>query len=178
VKINLFCWGDSNDINTWSNVPYFFARALIAQKVDVRRLNLIPQGGLIYRALNFLNGKRNRVASLFGLRPRPIFRVPAFHRLVNFHLAKASRKFQDADLNLFLSFSFSSHRYSNVPVALYCDRTYEHHLEEQDIRPGYVDRCLIRREKRNLQDARYVFTFNRACLEFIGTVTVFNHSCC
>jgi glycosyltransferase involved in cell wall biosynthesis len=167
LKINLFCWGDSNDINTWSNVPYFFARALISRNVDVRRLSLIPELGLIQRGLNFLNRNRNRAASLFGLRPRPIFRVPAFHRLVNFHLAKTCRKFQDADLNLFLTFSFSSYRYSDVPVALYCDRTYEHHLEELGIRSGYVDRCLIRMEKRNLQNARYVFSFNRACLEFI-----------
>jgi len=167
VKINFFCWGDSNDINTWSNVPYFFARALISRKVDVRRLSLNPELGLIHRGLNFLNRHRNRAASFFGLPPRPIFRVPAFHRLVNFHLAKTCRKFQDADLNLFLTFSSSSYRYSDVPVALYCDRTYEHHLEEQGIRPGYVDRCLIRMEKRNLQNAQYVLTLNRACLEFV-----------
>ncbi len=96
-----------------------------------------------------------------------MLRVPSFHRLVNFHLAKTCRAFQDADLNLFLTFSSSSYRYSNVPVALYCDRTYEHHLEEQGIRPGYVDRCLIRMEKRNLQNARYVFSLNQACIEFI-----------
>jgi glycosyltransferase involved in cell wall biosynthesis len=167
VKINLFCWGDSNDINTWSNVPYFFARALISRKVEVRRLSLIPEEGLVKRGLNFLNRNRNRAASLFGLASRPIFRLPAFQRLVNLHLAKTCRKFQDADLNLFLTFSSSSYRYSDVPVALYCDRTYEHHLEEQGIRPGHADRCLIRMERRNLQNARYVFSLNRACLEFI-----------
>ena len=148
-------------------MPYFLARALISRKVDVRRINLFPEEGLIQRGLNFLNRNRNRAASLFGLRPREMFRVPAFHRLVNFHLAKTSRKFEDADLNLFLTFSSSSYRYSDVPVALYTDRTYEHHLEEQGIRPTYVDRCLFRMEKRNLQNARYVFSLNRACLEFI-----------
>ena len=148
-------------------MPYFFARALISRKVDVRRFSLNPELGLIQRGLNFLSRNRNRAAFRFGLPPRPMFRVPAFHRLVNFHLAKTCRKFQDADLNLFLTFSSSSYRYSDVPVALYCDRTYEHHLEEQGIRPGYVDRCLIRMEKRNLQNAQYVLTLNRACLEFV-----------
>jgi glycosyltransferase involved in cell wall biosynthesis len=167
VKINFFCWGDSNDINTWSNVPYFFARTLISRQVDVRRFDLIPPRGLIHRALSFLNRQRNRVASLFGRPPRPLFRVPAFHRLVNFHLARTCRKFQDADLNLFLTFSFSSDRYSDVPVALYCDRTYEHHLEEQGVSPGWVDRRLFSMEQRNLQNARYVFSLNRACLEFV-----------
>jgi glycosyltransferase involved in cell wall biosynthesis len=167
VKINFFCWGDSNDINTWSNVPYFFVRALISRKVDVRRINLFPEQGLILRGLNFFNDKRNGVAARFGLRSREMFRIPAFQRFVNFHVAKTCRKFQDADLNLFLTFSSSSYRYSDVPVALYCDRTYEHHLEERSIRPTYADRCLFRMEKRNIQNARFVFSLNRACLEFI-----------
>jgi glycosyltransferase involved in cell wall biosynthesis len=167
LRVNLFCWGDSNDINTWSNVPYFFTRALISRKVDVRRLNLIPERGPVHRALEVLSSNFNRVASKCGLRPRPLFRIPAFHRLVNFHLARTCRRFHDADLNLFLTFSFSSYRYSDVPVAHYCDRTYEHHLAELGIRPRHVDRRLIRMEKRNLQNARYVFNFNRACLEFI-----------
>jgi glycosyltransferase involved in cell wall biosynthesis len=167
LKLNLFSWGDSNDINTWSNVPYFFARALISRKVDVRRINLIPERGPIQRALEILSGIGNRAASKFGLRPRPLFRIPVFHRLVNFHLARTYRRFHDPDLNLFLTFSFSSYRFSDAPVAHYCDQTYEHHLEEQGIRPGHVDRCLFRMEKQNLQNARYVFNFNRSCLEFV-----------
>jgi glycosyltransferase involved in cell wall biosynthesis len=167
LKVNLFTVGDSNDINTWSNVPYFFARALISRKVDVRRLNLIGEGGAIQQALDILNGIVSRAASSYGLRPRPVFRIPAFHRLVNFHLAKTCRRVPEADLNLFLTFSFSSYRYSDVPVAHYCDRTYEHHLAELGIRPSHVDRWFIRMEKQNLQNARYIFSFNRACLDFI-----------
>ena len=167
MKINLFCWGDSNDINTWSNVPYFLSRALISRNIDVRRLNLIPPAGLTYRSLAFFNRCRNRAARLLGLRRRPIFRMPALHRLVNSELAKTSRSFEDADLNLFLTFSFSSIPYSDVPVALYSDRTYQQHLEEEGIRPSWVDRLLIRWETRNLQNAQYVFTMNQACLEFL-----------
>ncbi len=167
LKINLFSWGDSNDINTWSSVPYFFARALISRKVDVRQLNLIPERGLMQGALDNLSRVVNRAASECGLRPRPLFRIPAFHRLVNFHLAKTCRQLPDTDLNLFLTFSFSSYRYSDVPTAQYCDRTYKHHLAELGIRPSYVDRWLIRMEKQNLQNARYVFSLNRACLEFV-----------
>jgi glycosyltransferase involved in cell wall biosynthesis len=68
---------------------------------------------------------------------------------------------------LFLTFSFSSDRYSNVPVALYCDRTYEHHLQEERIIPTFADCGMFRMEKQNLQSARHVFCFNRACIEFI-----------
>ncbi len=166
-RVNLFCWGDSNDINTWSNVPYFFARALISRRVDVRRLNLIPDGGPVHRAMEVLSSNYNRIASTCGLHPRPLFRIPAFHRLVNFHLAQTCRRIHDTDLNLFLTFSFSSYRYSNVPVAHYCDRTYELDLAERGIQPSFVDRRLFKMEKQNLQNARYVFNFNRACLEFV-----------
>jgi glycosyltransferase involved in cell wall biosynthesis len=167
LRVNLFCWGDSNDINTWSNVPYFFARALISRRVDVKRLNLIPDGGPVHRAMEVLSSNYNRIASTCGLRPRPLFRIPAFHRLVNFHLARTCRRIHDTDLNLFLTFSFSSYRYSNVPVAHYCDRTYELDLAERGIHPSFVDRRLFQMEKQNVQNARYVFNFNRACLEFV-----------
>ena len=167
MKINLFCWGDSNDINTWSNVPYFLSRTLISRNIEVRRFNLIPPSGSAHRLVTFLNRIRNRVGSLLGVRQRPLFRVPAFHRLVNLELANAVRNSQDADLNLFLTYSFSSYRYSNVPVALYCDRTYEQTLEEQGIPASWIDRRLIEMEKLNLRNAQYVFTMNQACLQFL-----------
>jgi glycosyltransferase involved in cell wall biosynthesis len=167
LRVNLFTWGDSNDINTWSNLPYFFARALVSRNVDVRRFNLMPPMGLIHRAMDLLNSTLNRAASRCGLCPRPLFRVPAFHTLVNYHLRKTCRRFQDTDLNLFLTFSFSSYRYSHASVAHYCDRTYEHTLAERGMHPTFLDRRLIWMEKQNLLNANYVFNLNRACLEFV-----------
>lgn len=167
MKVNLFSWGDSNDINTWSNLPYFLANALISREIVVRRFDLIPPRWLIHRAMNRLSRTLNRASSAFGLRPRPLFRIPAFHTLVNFHLEKICRRYHDTDLNLFLTFSFSSYRYSHAPVAHYCDRTYEHHLAETGIRPTLLDRCFFWWENQNLQNANYVFSTNRACMDFV-----------
>lgn len=167
LKINLFSLGDANDINTWSNVPYFFARALTLKGINVRRINLIPKEGPAQRLISRLNNIVNRAAPTLGFRPHPTFRIPAFHRLINHHLRQACRQAEDSDLNVFLTFSFSSYQYSNTRVAHYCDRTYEHHLVEQGVRPSYVGQWFIRKERQNLKNADYIFTFNRPCLEFI-----------
>jgi len=44
IKEVLFlCYGDSNDITTWSNVPYLFARELEHRGIIVRRIDLNPK---------------------------------------------------------------------------------------------------------------------------------------
>ena len=40
--INLFTYGDSRDVNTWSNIPYYFQRALLARGVRVNPINIAP----------------------------------------------------------------------------------------------------------------------------------------
>ena len=78
-----------------------------------------------------------------------------------------SREFNDADLDLFLTFSFSSYRTSRAPVVHYCDRTYEHYLEENGFRPAPKDRYFIEQEKQHLRNASGVFVTNELCRDFI-----------
>jgi glycosyltransferase involved in cell wall biosynthesis len=87
--------------------------------------------------------------------------------LINREIARMSRKFKDADLDLFLTFSFSSYRTSRAPVVHYCDRTYEHYLEENGFRPDPRDRYFIEQEKANLRNALCVFVSNQLCHHFI-----------
>jgi len=133
LKINFFAVGDSTDINTWSGVPYFLSHALIAHNVDLARFDLEPHEFRSYRYAKYL----------YHLTHRRQF----FHTLINYYLtshklAALSRQHGDADLNLFLTFSYSSYRYSHVPVAHYCDRTLEHSLEEAGARPTLAARAL------------------------------------
>ncbi len=49
-EITVFCeQGDSSQIRTWSNVPYFFTRALEAHGVKVNRVNLHPSSNLAHK---------------------------------------------------------------------------------------------------------------------------------
>jgi glycosyltransferase involved in cell wall biosynthesis len=73
----------------------------------------------------------------------------------------------DADLNLFLTFSFSSSRYAGAPVIHYCDRTYEHYLEECQRTPSRFDRVFIRIDRQNIESSDLVLTTGELCADFI-----------
>lgn len=169
LNINLFTLGDCTDVSTWSNLPFYLYQAL-RRRARVTPVNLIPLDVPAYRAWARVMDLYDRSLRVF--RPdysRDSLRTRSYHTLVNHELRKTAYAHRDADLNLFLTFSFSSRRYSGVPVAHYCDRTYEHHLEEIGKVPDRNDRRFIRVDRENIENADLVLTTNQPCLEFIQT---------
>jgi glycosyltransferase involved in cell wall biosynthesis len=163
MRVNLFSIGDSNDINTWSNVPYFFARSLTRRGIEVVRLNIDPHVLTPYTLLHYY---RRAVARL--RHPHwDEFHTRSSYWIGDRHVRRLSERNRHADLNLFLTFSFSSYRYSNVPVYHYCDRTYEHQFLERGGRPTRADHAIFEIEKRNLQNADGVFHWDSASDEFV-----------
>src|SRR5262245_30047086 len=135
LTVNLFALGDCTDLNTWSNIPYYFYQGLKAQSVAVRPVNLVPSTSLWYQAFNRLWATGNRVSRFVGTPVPDLLRIRAFRVLVNRRLRVFAQQHPHADANVFLTFSFSSYRYMRVPVIHYCDRTYEQHLEETGRKP-------------------------------------------
>src|SRR3954467_6229167 len=132
AKINLFTYGDSLDINTWSNIPYFLQRALIAHGLSVNPIRIAPPDSILLRQFSRVWNLRHRVASGLGVRlPSDVYRTKVNYRLTNNQITTAAGQYCGADLNLFLTFSFSSYARSAVSVVHYCDRTYEHHLADR-----------------------------------------------
>jgi glycosyltransferase involved in cell wall biosynthesis len=166
--VNLFTYGNSRDVNTWSNIPYYFERSLLARGVRVNAINIAPPETTALRQLARALNVRRRVASLFGADfASDIYRTKLNYRLTNHQVRSGALRHDDADLNLFLTFSFSSHAQAPVPVVLYCDRTYEHHLEDRGRVPGWRDRAFIRVERDNIQHAALVLTTSEVCRDFI-----------
>ena len=164
MEINVFALGESTDINTWSNLPFYLCAAL-QRRATLRRINLLlPQPPITYSV-----GHRvaRRLWPSFAGSHEHTFRNRMRCSLINKEIAMMSRTFTDADWNLFLTFSFSSYRTSQVPVVHYCDRTYEHYLEENGFRPASRDRYFIEQEKQNLRHALCVFATNELCRDFI-----------
>jgi glycosyltransferase involved in cell wall biosynthesis len=168
MRINLMTIGDCSDLNTWSSLPYYFYRNLLAHSVDVRPIDLTPDRTTISSAFKCLNSLQVRAIRLIrhGYGTDPL-RSPAFHRLVNRRLRSMARQLNDADLNLFLTFSFSSSRYAAAPVIHYCDRTYEHYLEERQQTPSRIDRVFIQVDRQNIESADLVLTTGELCADFI-----------
>ncbi len=167
-RINLFTYGDALDVNTWSNLPFYFRRALLARGVEVNAINVRPSD----RALNLtdrLISLRARAASGLGVElPTEVFRTRANYRLTDRVVRRAVRQHPNADAHLFMTFSFSSYRHSPVPVIHYCDRTYEQHLEDKGLAIGWADRPFIEIERGNLEHAALILTTSEVCREFIA----------
>ncbi len=167
IHINLFTNGDCTNINTWSGLPYYFYRSLRNHGMDVTPLNLAPEPRtkvVLRRALN----ARARVIRL--VRPDyryEMLRTRLHHAVVNRKLWFMTRRHRDADLNVFLTFTFSSRKFVSVPVVHFCDRTYEHHLEDIGRLPTRNDRAFIEIDRQNIENADLVLTTGQACLDFI-----------
>ncbi len=168
LRINLFTYGDALDVNTWSNLPYYFHRALLAHDVHVSPINLMPSESMFLKMTRRLWSLRARAASGLGLElPSDLFRTKVNYRLTNRNVRTAVREHADADLNVFMTFSFSSYRYAATPVIHYCDRTYEQHLEDSGRVPTRADRTFIQVERENIEKAALVLTTSEVCLDFI-----------
>ena len=63
-EINLFTAGDATDIKTWSNVPYFFSRAVEQKGIRVNRINLIPEDMFLYRCYMYCYRRWSRLKGM------------------------------------------------------------------------------------------------------------------
>ncbi|MCF8371643.1 MAG: glycosyltransferase [Bacteroidales bacterium] len=148
-EVNVFTTGDSADIRTWSNVPYFFTETLISKGIKVNRIDIYPKPFLtkLYdNSILFLFKKFNTNTTY--LLHRTLFHF-FYSRWI---IRRATRKFKKADANIFLSFSYSSAGYKNKLSVLFSDWTYEHRFAYFEGRkPGFFEKGCIRRENRQIQ---------------------------
>src|SRR5262249_53582926 len=101
-EVTVFTNGDSSNINTWSNVPFFFTETLISRGIRVNRVDLSPSRIL------------NRIYSTTWERIiRIIYRDTTytyFRSLIHFldarlSIKEALNKFDNSEMNIFLTFS-------------------------------------------------------------------------
>lgn len=168
-EINVFTAGDSNDIKAWSNVPYFFSRAMEQKAIRVNRINLIPEDMFLYKwyLRCYLRWSQLKRMILRKDYPYDFFRDRISLYLSGVRIKRELRRYPDADFNIFLTFSISSYRYSDIPVVHYCDQTYDLYLDGKKKVVTRHDRVFIRMETANLKNAHYIFTTNRRCCEHI-----------
>jgi glycosyltransferase involved in cell wall biosynthesis len=168
-RVNLIAIGDPYDINTWSNVPYFLLQGLQSQGIDVCGINLLPETWVSYRVHRYAVKFWSRLvaATMKSHRSVSPLRNRFSHYLISRNIRTLLRLQPAADANLFLTFSFSSFRYSTTPVIHYCDNTYEQSLAEMRRSVTGRDRFFIEIEKTNIAHAALVLALNERCRVFI-----------
>jgi glycosyltransferase involved in cell wall biosynthesis len=168
MRINFFTLGDCTNVNTWSGLPYYFYHSLLNRSINVRPIDLDPSGSAFYKALRRLTALSDRVVGSTGPGNfEDVVRSRRYRLAVNRRVRTAAQLHRDVDLNLFLTFSFSSASYAPVPVVHFCDRTYEQHLQETGRTPTSRDRTFIDFDRRNIERAELVLTTGELCADFI-----------
>lgn len=179
-EINLFTNGDSNEIHVFSNVPYFFAQTLESKGIKINRINIKESKVLstlfklsISLILKVIDRKSNYT----------YFRSFMHHKHARSQIKKALKQYPNADINLFMTFSFSASRLSNKPTILFGDWTYMYYFEYfTDKKPNFLERKTIERENENIEHADLTFalfpsitdymknTYNNKHIYYLGNV--------
>lgn len=165
LEINLFTFGDSSDINSWSGLPYFFSTSLLKQGVKLNRVDISPNKYLksIYRrygrTIRFLFGKHKKL--------RPVNRTRLCFWLTDNKIRRSTQCYRNADLNIFLTYIYSSHKFSAIPVVHFGDRVREQDFQESATQLGKEELWYIKREKEILRHSMFNLSTSRACVHFM-----------
>jgi len=155
-EINVFSDGDSSEMSTWSNIPFFFTKTLIEKGIKVNRIDISPNiifqrlfNLIVWRVLN----KYKKGHFYTYLRTKIHFYD------VNRKVKRAVKKYNKADVNIFISFSHSSKRFDKRPVILFCDWTINYYftyfLQRQ---PDILERQSLLRQDKEIKNSDMVIS--------------------
>ncbi|MFN8284441.1 MAG: glycosyltransferase [Chitinophagales bacterium] len=165
MEITVFTNGDSADISTWSNVPYFFTETLISKGVKVNRVNIRTSKILktLYRISIWQILKRTKKHDAYEY-----YRTKIHDWHINFKIKNAVKKYPHSDAFLFLSFSFSAKKYSSKPTILFGDWTFDHYFNYfKNRKPGSLENEFVERENEHIEKADLVFVLFPKVAEYM-----------
>jgi glycosyltransferase involved in cell wall biosynthesis len=154
-EVTVFTNGDSSNINTWSNVPFFFTETLITKGIKVNRVDMSPS--LILE--EFFNKTIYRlIKKIIKHTTYDYFRSYIHFINVRSRIKKAIKQYPNSDANIFLTFSFSSAGMTNKPSVLFGDWTYQHYCSYfLDRKPDFLERKSIKRENSQIEKSDLIF---------------------
>lgn len=153
-EITVFSIGDSNDLSTWSNVPYFFTKTLEQKGYKVNRVNIEEDKTRfkIYKYSVFAGLKL-----FYRNSNHTYFRSQSNYKLTNRKIEQALQEHPNTDLAVFLTFSFSAPRSFKKKVVLFGDWTYLYYIQQFKKRgPYWFERAALQREKQHIEGANAV----------------------
>jgi glycosyltransferase involved in cell wall biosynthesis len=164
-EITVFTTGDSGKISTWSNVPYFFTETLLSKGIKINRVNLGPSPFFIRFYSIFILG----LLRIFYKKTNfTYFRTLAHYLNARRRIKIALKKYPNADVNVFLTFSFSSVGLSNKPCIQICDWTYDHYFRYfENRKPYFFEQNCIDRENRMIEGSDFVFPLFPGIVEYM-----------
>lgn len=164
-ELTIFTKGDSSQINTWSNVPYFFTETLISKGVKVNRVDCGPP----LLISNIFDRTWGRFIRKFTKNKSYDFVYSYIYYLYARHrINKTSRQFPNSEANIFLTFLFSSVGISDKPSILFCDWTYDYRIKFLLSRkPGFWENQSIKRQTAQITGSDLVISLFPRSAEYM-----------
>lgn len=153
MKIIAFSNGDSLKTETWSNVPYYFTKALEEYGIDLIRVDMTPLKAF-KKLILFLDRVRARFNIGVGFE-----RTRLHSNLVRRKMLKAVKRNHDADLILTFDFSSSVKDKTDIKTLMLCDWDIKYLITQIDKRtPNEKELELIEEQSKIIDSADYAVT--------------------
>lgn len=165
-EIIFFCYGDSENASTWSNVPYLFTKTLEENGIIVRRINLLYQNIFtkIYKKLLKITYNHLYPNHVYEYIRTPYYRKKAFSII-----KKAVSTYSNADCCIFTCFDFYN-KFNNIPTVLFCDWTYDILiLERLGRKPYYFEERYSKWQDNAINSSEAVISLFPECAQSMKT---------
>lgn len=167
-EITVFTNGESSEISTWSNVPYFFTETLIRKGIKVNRVNIYPK----YKSELYFNRYAVKILNRIYRRQNTYnyFRTALHFYRTRKLIKKAIRKYPDSDVFLFLTFSFSAAGLTEKKIVQFGDWTYSYYFRYfKNREPNWFEKKSVAREHSQIEGSDLALALFPAIAEDLNT---------
>ena len=150
-EITVFSIGDSRELSTWSNVPYILSKSLEDKNIKINRVNIEENRilSLLYKYSIFAFLKL-----FYKNSDHTYFRSGINNYITNLKIKNVVKKYNNADVLLFLTYSFSAKKYTNKKIALFSDWSYLYKIDIFFKRKAFwFEKKALKREEENINTA-------------------------
>lgn len=176
-EVIFFTYGDSNDVSTWSNVPYLFSKTLEEKGIIVHRIDINVYAGwwmgqlwnrIIKPAINLIWSD-----NMFGYQ-RSLFANIQVNKIIK----KAVTDYPSSDYCIFLTYDYYN-KFSNIPSILYADVTLEMEMVgRRGMKPSILERSIIKQEEKSIGNSKLVVPLFKKPAEELKAKGYKNIRCC
>lgn len=149
-EITVFTNGESSEISTWSNVPFFFTETLMKKGIKVNRVNMYPK----YKYEVYFNNYFIKILNRLYKRHNT---YNYFRSLMHFYrtrklIKQAIKRYPDSDVFMFLTFSFSAAGLTQKKIVQFGDWTYDYYFRYfKNREPNWFEKKSINRENSQIE---------------------------
>lgn len=157
-EIIVYSFGDSKNLATWSNVPYFFANAMEKRGIHVNRVNTEIKKNIKVRICWHIFRFINKIGKIFGFGIYNFNRSGYYDRYVENKMKEGLKAYPYADIQVVFDYSHIT-KQTDIPTVMLCDWTIEYYIEEHLKRNAtWFERRLIQKQYKKMALADAIIT--------------------